>query len=301
MNGPLRTRLWRWRESVSTVPVLFAWQQLLQALRGQNLTSANELPVLPPLFVLSTGRCGTFTLTHLLSLAPRVSAFHEPQPILSDLAQKVTDFPDVDHELVAEALLLARRALWKAGNLAGKRYVETAHYTSFLAPSLLHLMPDARFLHLTRAPAAFVRSALGYGFYARPLRATDWRQPRPGTSAAATWESRDPCAKNVWYWQEVNTFARDFLRALPPGQGLHLRSEDIFSADPGALRQLYAMVDSEAPPRRRIQRVLGRQLNAGRYRSGYRPVGNFTPAQRDLLERECGDLARELGYAGIDC
>ena len=282
------------------MPVLFAWQQFLQILRDRRLNSAPANPALSPVFVLSTGRCGTTTLAALMSLAPRVNAFHEPQPSLSNLAQKVNDSVDVDQELVAEALLLARRSLWKASNLAGKRYVEAAHQASFLAPSLLHLMPHARFLHLSRAPATFAGSALSFGFYTKPLQETRWRCPRPGTPAAAAWASLDPFAKIVWYWREVNAFARNFLKSLPPGQGLHLRSEDIFRAEPEALRRLYTLVDSEPPPRRRIDRVLGQQLNAGRYRSGASPVGASSAAQRDRLERECGDLARELGYAGID-
>ena len=101
--------------------------------------------------------------------------------------------------------------------------------------------------------------------------------------------------------QEVNSFARDFLGfTLPPGQGLHLRSEDIFSGQTGqALRQLFALIDSEPPARHRIERVLGRQLNAGRYRSTTKPLDVLNETQLATLQRDCAALAQTLGYESV--
>lgn len=299
-SSAVRTNLWRWRERVLSTPAVLTWGLLLRALRNRKPALALECPADAPLFVLSTGRSGTITLAALLSLTPRSHVWHEPNPDFWRLARHVCLTPGADRQLVGEALLLARGPLWQSANLAGKRYVEVSHQVTFLAPFIRDLLPDARFLHLSRAPEPFALSATRFGFYSTRSRSARRPAPRPDSPLAAEWESFDPFTRNVWYWREVNTFARDFLKTLPPGQGLHLRAEDIFSGRPDTLQQLYALVDSEPPPRRRIQRVLGRHLNAGRYRSGSRPVDTFAPAQRDLLERECGALARELGYAGID-
>ena len=222
-------------------------------------------------------------------------------PDLYNLARLVHLTLATDQKLVSEALLLARSSLWQATNMANKRYVETSNYATFLAPFLYQLLPDACFLHITRAPEAFARSATSLGWYSGPRPSDNGKHhaPRPDSSAAASWNTRDAFGKNVWLWQEVNRFARDFLAALPPGQGLHLRSEDIFSGQPEALRQLYALVDSEPPARNRIERVLGRQLNAGRYHSATKPLDVLNETQLATLQRDCAALAQTLGYESV--
>ncbi len=299
MFSSRRTLLWRWRERVSTTPPLLSGRLLLQALRGQGVSITNELPAVPPLFMLATGRCGTQTLAFLMALAPQVKAFHEPMPDLYNLARLVHLTPETDQKLVSEALLLARSSLWQATNMANKRYVETSNHATFLAPFLFQLLPDARFLHITRTPEAFARSATNCGWYSRPRLSGNRHAPRPDSSAAAGWNTRDAFGKNVWLWQEVNSFARDFLQTLPPGQGLHLRSEDIFSGQPEALHQLFTLVDSEPPERHRIERVLGRQINAGRYHTGSRPPEPGSDHRLELLQQQCGALARQLGYESV--
>ena len=291
----LRTRYWRWCERALSAPPLLGWQLLRQALRGQRPFISESIPAGTPLFVLSTGRCGTHTLSVLLGLAADVQAFHEPLPDLRSLANQVYHTPQPDLKLCDEALRLARSQLWQATNMAGRRYVETSHYLSFLAPVLLHLLPAARFLHLTRAPQPFVSSALRLGWFAD----SDKFSPCPGSSAATDWDSRDAFAKSVWYWAEINRFARDFVCALPPGQGLQLRSEDIFAAEPQSMCRLFALVDSEPPPQRRIRRVLGHSLNAGHHNYDLRSLHGFSAAQLKFLQQECAALARELGYESV--
>ena len=190
-----RTLLWRWRERVSTAPPLLSGRLLLQALRGQGVSITNELPAVPPLFVLATGRCGTNTLASLMTLSPQVSAFHEPMPDLYNLARLVHLTLATDQKLVSEALLLARSSLWQATNLANKRYVETSSHATFLAPFLFQLLPDACFLHITRAPEAFARSATSFGWYSRPRLSGNRHAPRPDSSAAASWNTRDAFGK----------------------------------------------------------------------------------------------------------
>ncbi len=298
--GALRTHLRRWWERVYSAPPVLSRQLFLQTLKNQHPAITNELPVEPPLFVLATGRCGTHTLAHLLKLAPGVQAWHEPMPDLFRLARQVYHMPDANREVVAEALLLARGSLWQSANMADKRYAEMANHVTMLAPFLHYMMPAARFLHVTRAPLPFVRSATAFGWYSVARIGGGRLTPRPGARAAADWGSMDSLAKNAWLWQEINRFASDFISTLPPGQGLHLRSEDIFAANLETLHRLFAFVGSGPPSRRRTDRVLGQQLNAGRYRSGARPVQDLTATQRETLQQECRQLALELGYSGVE-
>ena len=298
--GALRTNLGRWLERVSTTPPVLGRQLFFRALQNRHPAITFDLPGEPPLYVLGTGRSGTHTLARLLALVPGVQAWHEPMPDLHRLALQVYFNPDADRQIVSEAMLLARASLWQAANMAGKRYAESSYHNTFLAPFLLHMMPGCRFLHITRAPLPFANSATRFGWYSTPRLAEARIAPRPDTCAAADWEARDPFTKSVWLWQEVNRFAKEFLSTLPPGQGLHLRCEDIFDADPESLRLLFALVDSEPPSRRRIDRVLGQKLNAGRYRHGSGSFQEISAAQREKLQLQCRQLALELGYSGVD-
>lgn len=295
----LRTHLRRWRERVVTAPPVLSLQLLAVAMRNRHPVITNELPGEPPLFVLATGRSGTNSLAAVLALAPGVMSWHEPLPDLHNLSRQVYLTPESDKQLVSVALKLARAPLWQAANMTRRRYIETSYYLNFLAPFLHQMLPEARFLYFTRAPQPFARSATRFGWYSRPRLGGTRLAPHPDSRAAATWESRDAFGKNIWFWQEANRFARDFVCTLPPGQGLHLHSEDVFRADAETLRRLYALIDSEVPPPRRIRRVLDQQLNAGRLVSYTRPEYSLSEAQRELLEQECGQLARELGYASV--
>lgn len=275
--------------SIFLPPLRYYWARRKQHPRY----SLNVLPDLaalaPPVFVLSTGRCGTLTLAHLFRLAPGVRAFHEPLPDLYFLNNRLYQQPVDDPYIVFLALHFARGFLWDPLSLAGKRYVETSCHMTFHAPWLHQLMPQARFLHLVRAPGSFARSATRRGWYTSTTnkREISPRPDAPAAAAAGGWDARDAFSKNVWYWNEVNRFARDFLDALPPGQGIRLHAEDIFSGQPKALRQLYALVDSEPPPLRRIQRVLARKHNQGQHFFLTRVhLGTLNDAQQQILQLE---------------
>ena len=287
----------RWLERAGSIflpPLMYYWARRFHP-REPDLTA-----LAPPVFVLSTGRCGTLTLAHLFKLAPDVRAFHEPLPDLCFLNNWLYQQPVDDSEIVFLALHFARGFLWDPLSLADKRYVETSNQTTFLAPWLHQLMPQARFLHLVRSPRPFARSATRRGWYTVPTATKRKISPRPGAPAAAGWDARDAFSKNVWYWNEVNRFACDFLNALPPGQGIRLHAEDIFSGQPKALRQLYALVDSEPPPLRRIQRVLASKHNQGQYSFLTRvQLDALNDAQQQILQLECGELAQKLGCDGL--
>ena len=250
----------------------------------------------PPVFVLSTGRCGTLTLAHLFKLALDVRVFHEPLPDLFFLNSRLYQQPEDDSNIVYLALHYARGILWDPLSLSGKRYVETSHQTTFIVPWLHQLMPQARFLHLVRSPRSFARSATRRGWYTVPTATKRKISPRPGAPAAAGWDARDAFSKAVWYWNEVNRFACDFLNTLPPGQGIRLHAEDIFSGQPKALRQLYALVNSEPPSLPRIQRVLDHRYNQGRHSFLTRvQLDALNGAQQQILQLECGELTQKLG------
>ena len=296
MIGAVQTRLRRWRERARVTPPLLSLPLFLYALRGQSV-APDARPA--SLFVLSTGRCGTQTLSALFALLPCVNAFHEPPPNLDHLARRVYALPAADSELVCEALRLARGPLFQATALAGKRYVETGYYATFLAPQLRQILPDIRFLHLTRAAAPFVRSATGRDWYAgnpatpaASCRGLPRRSPPSGNSEIPSLGTpgygQKPTASRGTFWLPCHQ-ARACTCAPRISSGLTHRP--CASSSPWST--------ANRPRVTVIERVLGRQLNAGRYRSATKPLDIVTETQLATLQRDCAALAQTLGYESV--
>ncbi len=76
--------------------------------------------------------------------------------------------------------------------------------------------------------------------------------------------------------------------ATPPAEAL-------FTGEEASLRQLFALVGAPLPPTGRIERVLGKHLNA--QRTGAFPLPDeWTGAMRAELRAMAGDTAQALGY-----
>jgi hypothetical protein len=113
---------------------------------------------------------------------------------------------------------IARRAAPRAIVEKSPTSVAFAHHLD----RLLAAFPDARFLHLTRHPRPTCKSIHAL------IAATDAKK---GTSRA---DQSDP----ERLWQRMNANALAFMDALPAGQGLRLRGEDLLSDPDGQFRQV---------------------------------------------------------------
>lgn len=116
-------------------------------------------------FVLSTGRCGTKTLTHLLKLSSTVYARHEPAPRL--YAEALDAYlsnlmPTTRYRAIFTA---ARAPDIGAAFLRGQVYAETSNWLTFFSPIIRDLLPNAKFIHLVRHPRDVVRSGMRRKWY----------------------------------------------------------------------------------------------------------------------------------------
>jgi len=251
----------------------------------------------PCLFVLSTGRTGTKTLSALLRLAPNLFAHHEPRPnlfALSRLAYLHDQRPPAA-EILAAAFAVARRELLDYALSCGRGYAETSPQVTFLAPAILRTVPDARFIHLPRPPADVVRSGLRRGWYAGHHRDSSRIRPRPGTEHAHRWQTYTVVQKNLWLWDETNRWILNFTASLPPQQCLRLKAEDLFAGRSAALQRLFAFASASAPPQKKIRAILNKKLNAQK-----KELPPLSPADRDAIQENLSPFtaqtAAALGY-----
>lgn len=254
----------------------------------------------PCVFVLSTGRGGTETLTALAALSPTIDASHEPRPRLIKASfDAYLEGGDLAGQAHWRDLVLASRDDFVRGAAQqGKVYVETNNRLTYLAPVLAKVFPASRFIHVYRDPFAFVRSAMRRRYY----DGHNWDfarvRPRADDPLSARWDALPRIECCAWLWWRTNADARAWMTTLPPHRRLAIRAEDLFGGDQQVLADLFAICDSSMPPTDRVRDVLTAKLNA--QQAGEFPdQSGWSEHDRSAVWSYVGELAGELGYGGV--
>jgi hypothetical protein len=249
------------------------------------------------IFVLSTGRTGTKTLSALISLSADFLSYHEPNPRLfrlSSLAYSVDEEIGVN-QVFLEAFLIARKQLLDYSLNCGKGYAETGHHVTFLADIILQAIPEVRFIHLVRDPRDVVISSMRRNWYSTNRFDKDRISPKAGTEYAAEWKNYSPFEKNVWLWMETNKWIMNFMASLPTDKGLLIHSEDIFEGKDHALIELFGFLGTEVPSPGKIDRLLRKRLNA--QKKGKFPISqDWSRSMDEQFIKIAGKTAKALNY-----
>jgi len=126
-----------------------------------------------PVFFLSTGRCGTKWFSELLKNDKKNAVFHNPVPsfaaqsklVFEIISKSNFNLTAEERKLIYEIFFSGREQYLRYTYKTGKKYIETNNYITFFTPVLHKIFPEARFVHLVRHPAEFVRSGLQRGYY----------------------------------------------------------------------------------------------------------------------------------------
>lgn len=248
-------------------------------------------------FVLSTGRVGTVTLTHLLNLSPAVDAEHEPGPQLLEetrRAYQAHPLPGPEATALMRTFAASRvRPLVRAAR--GRVYVESSNRLTFLAPQLSAHLPRSRFIHLHRDPATVVRSGMRRGWYDNhpwdPYRI----QPRPDDPWAGDWERWGAFERCCWFWTAANQFCLHVVDRLPADRVFATGMEALFAADGEGAHRLFAWMHVPPGAPEDIRRVTATRYNAQQGRDF--PIwSEWTREQRAALARIAAPVAVRLGY-----
>jgi hypothetical protein len=275
-------------------------RQMYHFIRGKVLGHSKNLNFdknHPCVFVLSTGRTGTETLSELFGLSNKVFSYHEPEPKLyglSKLAYEHSHEP-VAQKILTEAFDAARKNLLKYSLDCNRGYVETSPQITFLAPVILNAYPSTRFIHIIRDPRHVVRSGMRRRWFSGNSADKTRITPLADSDAFQKWHQYTAFQKNLWLWTETNRWIKQFCSTIPPENVLFLRSEDVFEAESGAVEKLFDFIGAPLPSDRRIHRLLGKKLNA--QKTGEFPTASiWTESMNSDLTAMTGDIAQSLGY-----
>lgn len=250
------------------------------------------------MFVLSSGRVGTQTLSALFQLKHHVFVYHEPKPnlyALSKLAYKYSGQLLEYEEVWQEAFMTARKDLINHSFNCNKGYIETSPQTTFLAPVILQVIPNVRFIHVVRDPRFVVRSGMRRKWYEGHLADRTRIVPHSESEAGQKWETYTPFKKNLWLWAETNRWIMDFFSILPNEQKITIHSEDIFAADQETIEKIFSFISASVPSKNKILGVVNKRLNAQK-RGDFPTPDQWTEAMDIELRVVAGETAKALGY-----
>lgn len=246
-------------------------------------------------FVLSTGRTGTSSLTRLMDLSPAVRAFHERRPRM--MRQSRAAYYDVYDSTDEYVRLIAKGLARPIGytRFTARIYCDTSNRYTYLAPALAKALPRARFIHLYRHPGDVVRSGMRRGWYGSHSEDRYRITPRNDDPAHAEWDKWGRLSKICWYWSAVNKFALQFLRTIPSERGFSLRFEDLVEMKWDTCNRLFDFLGVQRPASTSIESTLAMRHNS--QRTGEYPAWrDWNRRDRDVLGQIAGDTMVTLGY-----
>ena len=216
------------------------FRQVINCLMRKTVRYESTIPLtdtlaqqVQPVFVLSTGRCGTKWLTELLAEQTGVLVNHALQPELVRQSKLAYENWQTHPQQQLEIVRAARDDLISAANSAHRTYIETNNRITFFAWQLIQAYPNSKFIHLYRHPADFVRSGMRRNWY----NGSSADLGRITMSDLQKWKTLSQFEKIAWLWNETNAFISRFLKELSPSHYFIISSEVLFS-DPERVKAL---------------------------------------------------------------
>ena len=238
-------------------------------------------------FVVTTGRSGSQTIAKVLSQHPRIVCLHEPRPqmlrLSTELAHGLKTVAAVEEELRA---IFCESSVFPSDRLYG----ESDQKYWNLIPFLARLLPESRFIWLTRDGRDVVASTFGQDWFPAGARIGDpasdqlyqrWLYyrldgSRCGAFPAAEWASLPLFEKNCWHWNYINVGIERDLLAIGQDRWRRVRLEDLSDG----IAEAYRFLRVEPAP------VRVETHNQGNY--PVRRWQQWSTAETEAFARWCG-------------
>ncbi len=261
-------------------------------------------------FIVSSGRSGSAMMEKLFAALPGIDMRHEYMvQIVQKLACRYAMGLADDDEAMA---VLRETHLAAAAHSAMPVWGDSSNKLAWLVRPLAQLMPEARFVHLTRdgrkVAGSYLRK-LGNECYddasvaalsrwvaspgeppPPPEKKYWWPMPQPGDPHHARWPLYDQFERIAWHWAASNAAIADAFAALPNDRVLRMRLEDL-TQDAGLFETLARFCWTE--PSAEAFTLLARPHNINR-----RTDALLTDGQSRAFWRIAGQQMDALGYAG---
>jgi Sulfotransferase family len=178
-----------------------------------------------PVFVLNTGRSGSALLQNVFGTFPNVNAYHEAHPNLF-LYPNFAYHHQAEIEILSNIFQAARTEIILKSKVSNKIFLETNQCLVFFVYQIVTIFPNAKFIHLTRHPGHFVRSAIRKGWHKND---SVWELGRIKMDDTDAWSDLSQIEKLGWVWTETHAFIEQFKNIFPENC-FTLRFEDLIQS-----------------------------------------------------------------------
>ncbi|MEX2566787.1 MAG: hypothetical protein WD431_12650, partial [Cyclobacteriaceae bacterium] len=221
--------------------VRFIFYFLNHKIKFKNAIGYNDFFNREISFVLSTGRCGSHSISKILNQHPQIISLHEPlyqqlSVISINYLSGLMNRDEVKCELIK--LYLNLPYIYK-----NTLYVESDQKIAPLAEILLEIFPNSKFIWLIRNPKTFLESARVRGWYLNdePIFSKDSVLIVPkfysqGCRLSAVninrmekseWSNLSQDDKILWYWNYWNYLIKCFINNINIEKIFFLKLEEI--------------------------------------------------------------------------
>lgn len=256
--------------------------------KQQNLTIKNvDYKLLPtkifeetkPIFILSTGRCGTKLLSKLFLAVNAGEVYHDPNPKLTYASRYIYENIEENTKFRKSAFISGRFELLKDCYLRNGRYIETNHHISFFTDAIDELFPKCKFIHLVRHPGDFVRSGIRRNYY----KNHDYDDGRivPSNIAREVWESYSQIQKVGWLWNETNQLIENWKENINSEKMITVKSEDLFT-NPSEFEKICYFCDLNKMEIDKINKLIKSPINVQK-KGSFPPYDQWTSHQKKEL------------------
>jgi len=216
-------------------------------------------------FVATTGRSGSESLSRILAGVDGAVCYHEPYPIMYNDCPDGTD----PQKYFARNFSKIKRINIRRSAAGYRYYVETNHQfiKNFSSLAVTHFRKKIKIIHLVRRAEAVAGSFYSIGsipgqtrtgrIYLLDPRSDDNRIQMADLLYADTRFQHD-FFKCLWYWYEVETRFKEFLASNPDIPWIEMRTSDLNKKD--ALLEMVAKLEIKVDPRR-IESLVGTHCN----------------------------------------
>lgn len=212
-----------------------------------------------PVFVLSTGRCGTEYLTKIFALNEQIDVFHSPHPELLLVSKFAYENYNSQQEVTKHIFESARIELMLESYLRSKIFVETNNKITFFAYAINELYPKSKFIHLVRHPGDFVRSGIRRKWYNKSTL-HDLGRITPSDDKIEFSKFND-IQKISWLWNETNLFIEEFKEKLnDSARCLTIKAEDLFG-NISIIDSIFEFVGAEKMAGRKFYSTINEKVN----------------------------------------
>jgi len=236
-----------------------------------------------PVFILSTGRCGTKYLTEIFKLFTCLDVHHSTKPELIYYSKYAYENNDTSLDELKHIIDASRLERIQETYMRNRIYIETNNRITFFAYALADLYPKSKFIHLVRHPGDFVRSGILRNWYSGEDNHNQGRivPKNPQTH----WDEFSNIEKISWLWNETNQFIEIFKQKLNDrSRILTVKAENLFGNKEEIIKTLDFM-SVFVTDNKIFKRELNKKVNAQR-KSNYPNYQSWEQNDKDSLQKQ---------------